>query len=91
MIPKCSSEGLKSIEASYKTLTATVPFTYGAVDMTNGATITAIEPTSWSPVSKGVMKITGSGFGTDLSQLKVYLTNSSGNIYEMKVLSAIDT
>lgn len=59
--------------------------------MTNGVTITAIEPTSWSPVLKGVMKITGTGFGTDLSQLKVYLTNSSGNIYEMKALSVIDT
>jgi len=27
------------------------------------------------------MNITGIGFGTDKTQLKVYLTNSSGNIY----------
>jgi hypothetical protein len=40
---------------------------------------------------KGVMNITGSGFGSDPSQLIVYLTNSSGNIYQMKVLSANDT
>ncbi len=37
------------------------------------------------------MNITGSGFGTDPSLLTVYLTNSSGNIYQMKVLSASDT
>lgn len=37
------------------------------------------------------MNITGSGFGSDPSQLIVYLTNSSGNIYQMKVLSANDT
>jgi hypothetical protein len=40
---------------------------------------------------KGVMNITGSGFGTDVSQITVYLTNSSGNIYQMKVLSVTDT
>jgi len=40
---------------------------------------------------KGVMNITGSGFGSDPSQLIVYLTNSSGNIYQMKVLSVTDT
>lgn len=40
---------------------------------------------------KGVMNITGVGFGTDVTQLTVYLTNSSGNIYQMKVLTATDT
>ncbi len=40
---------------------------------------------------KGVMNITGSGFGIDATQLKVYMTNSSGNIYQMKILSVNDT
>jgi hypothetical protein len=40
---------------------------------------------------KGVMNITGLGFGNDPSQLKIYLTNSSGNIYQMKILSVNDT
>ena len=31
--------------------------------------------------------ITGAGFGTDPTKLTVFLTNSSGNIYQMKVLS----
>jgi hypothetical protein len=40
---------------------------------------------------KGVLNITGSGFGSDASQLTVYLTNSTGNIYQMKILSVNDT
>jgi hypothetical protein len=48
--------------------------------------ITGISPSSASPVMKAVMNISGSGFGSDPSQLTVYLTNTSGNIYQMKVL-----
>lgn len=40
---------------------------------------------------KGVMSINGSGFGLNSSKLKVYLTNSSGNIYQMKILESNDT
>ncbi len=37
------------------------------------------------------MTITGSGFGTNSSALKVYMTNENGNIYQMKVISSTDT
>lgn len=40
---------------------------------------------------KGVMNITGVGFGTNSSLLTVFLTNSSGNVYQMKILSVSDT
>ena len=40
---------------------------------------------------KGVLNITGSGFGTDVTKLKVFLTNSTGNIYQMKILSVNNT
>jgi hypothetical protein len=69
--------------------TITIGFTYNPT--ATSVEIFSISPISWSPVMKGVMNITGSGFGTDASQLTVYLTNSSGNIYQMKVLSASDT
>jgi hypothetical protein len=84
MIPYCETTGASNIEASFKTFTATVGFTYDPVS--NAVVITAISPVSSSPVMKTVMSITGSGFGTDPSQLTVFLTNSSGNIYQMKVL-----
>jgi hypothetical protein len=35
---------------------------------------------------KGVMNITGSGFGSNKNDIEVYLSNSTGNIYKMKVL-----
>lgn len=37
------------------------------------------------------MEITGSGFGTDVADITVHLTNSSGKVYEMRVLSVEDT
>lgn len=39
---------------------------------------------------KGVLEITGLGFGNNPSLLKVFLTNSTGNIYQMKILSVTD-
>jgi hypothetical protein len=88
-VPDCATVGASDIQASYKTETATVSFTYTSIS--NSVEITSISPISWSPVMKGVMNITGTGFGTDPTQLRVFLTNSTGNIYEMKVLSVIDT
>jgi len=78
-----------NVQAAFSDFTATGDFTYLAVD--NSVQILSISPNSWSPVLKGVMNITGVGFGTDATQLTVYLTNSSGNVYQMKVLSATDT
>jgi len=89
IIPACGISGLSDIVANYKTYTSDVPFMYD-YPLTS-VLITSISPVSWSPVMKGVLNITGSGFGTDVSKLKVFLTNSTGNIYQMKILSANDT
>lgn len=40
---------------------------------------------------KGVLNITGTSFGTDASLITVYLSNTTGNIYKMKILSITDT
>ncbi len=37
------------------------------------------------------MEINGVGFGTNASELKVFMTNSSGNVYQMKILELTDT
>ncbi len=89
MVPGCSNIGASDIQASYNSLTASIGFTYNTV--ANAVTVSAISPNSWSPVLKGVMSITGTGFGTDPSLLRVFLSNSTGNVYELKVLSATDT
>jgi hypothetical protein len=89
MVPACATTGASNIQANYKTSTTTVGFTYNIA--ANSVSVTAISPNSWSPVVKTVMNITGSGFGNDASQITVYLTNSSGNIYQMKILDITDT
>ena len=40
---------------------------------------------------KGVLNITGTAFGNDSSLITVYLSNGTGNIYKMKVLTITDT
>lgn len=49
-----------------------------------------IYPSSFSPVKKGVLTINGTGFGTDVEAITVYLSNSTGKIYQMRVLSVED-
>ena len=61
------------------------------VTATIGASVTSISPASHNPALKGVMTITGTGFGTDDSIVSVHLANSSGKVYEMKILDMNDT
>ena len=84
VLPVCSTTGLTNIEAAYNSKLAIVEFTY--VNVSDTVQINLVTPQSWSPVMKGVISINGSGFGSNSSQLNVYLTNSSGNIYKMKIL-----
>ena len=37
------------------------------------------------------MNITGSGFGTNISDVQIHLANGSGKVYEMRVLELTDT
>jgi hypothetical protein len=88
-VPASSSVSTETVQISFKTQTATGAFTYGAP--TTVTTITAISPVSASPVLKAIMNITGSGFGTNASLVQVYLSNGTGNIYPMRILSITDT
>ena len=53
--------------------------------------VTSIAPTSFSPVLKGFMNITGEEFGTDKSELSVWLTQNSENIYQLNVIDVNNT
>lgn len=74
---------------TYAGQTQTISYTYNAAAA--GAQITSISPTSASPVLKAVMTITGSGFGTDANAIEIHLTNSTGKMYEMRVVTITDT
>ena len=69
---------------TYNGLTTNINFDYINPSMVGD--IFSISPTSRSPVLKGVMTITGSGFGTDMSLIQVHLQNATGKVYEMRVL-----
>lgn len=63
-------------------------------DYTNGpppAFIYSISPNSFNPAMKGTMNITGSGFGLNMSGIRVDISNGSGKVYPMRILSMNDT
>jgi hypothetical protein len=53
--------------------------------------IQSLSPNTLNPALKKVMTITGSGFGTNIANVFVYLSNSTGKIYSLKVLTLTDT
>jgi hypothetical protein len=63
-------------------------YTDGAV---SAPTIASISPTTQNPAIKGILHITGSGFGTNQSAVQVFLSNATGKIYQLNVLSVNDT
>lgn len=83
-IPSCNTAATDAVVVEFNEMTANKEFTLTAA--TDTVQINSISPTSWSPVMKGVMEINGQGFGTDLTQLQVVITNSTGNVYKMKIL-----
>lgn len=48
-------------------MTDTLSFRY--IEFDTSVQINSISPTSWSPVQKGVMTVSGQGFGNDMSML----------------------
>ena len=53
--------------------------------------ISSISPASANPTLKTVMKIFGVGFGNNASAMTIHLANSSGRVYQMRVVSVNDT
>jgi hypothetical protein len=91
LTPPCANQSAENLTIAYNSLSDdTLQFTYTAPSA--GPEITDISPRSASPVIKQKMTITGSGFGTDRTALRCYLSNTTHNrVYEMKVLEATDT
>lgn len=89
LVPTCAL-GLTSVSISNGVLTSnTLPFTY--VSPTPPATIFAVSPQSYNPSLKGIMNITGIGFGTNMNAIRVDLANSSGKVYHMRILTLNDS
>jgi len=89
ILPPCATTAA-TISIAFKGQTATLSYTYDDTIIT--PTVSSITPTSYSPVLKGSMNITGTNFGTVKGDLNVYLVNSTGHrVYQMNVLNVSDT
>ena len=86
--PACTPS-TQSISLTYNGLAANVNFTYTPI--TPLSTIVWVSPSSYSPAQKGVMTINGTGFGSVISDVQVFLANDTGKVYGMRVLSVNDT
>lgn len=88
-VPQCSI-GVEDITiASSTEVSNALPFTY--VSPTPSGYIYSVSPQSYNPALKGIMNITGIGFGTDKTGIRVDLANGSGKVYPMRILSLNDT
>jgi hypothetical protein len=88
IVPPCTN-GTATITYAYNNITKTISFTY--VIPVIVPLINSVSPTSANPTKKGVMTILGSGFGSSVSDVTIYLANSTGKIYKMRVLSVNDS
>ncbi len=87
IMPACSTPNTYFLNVSFGSNSYTnLSFTYVAAAI-NLPAISSISPKTYNPMVKSTLNINGSNFGTNLSALKVYLTNSSGRVYELKVIS----
>lgn len=89
-VPKCATQTVETITVKVGLVTDTSrSFTYGAPS--GAPTVISLSPTSANPGVKGVLEVNGLNFGTDASLLQVFLSNSSGKIYQLNILSSNDT
>lgn len=89
--PACTTTGNQTVTVQVGSLSdSSLTFTYndGSASAPN---ITSISPTSQNPAIKGLLQIVGSGFGTNISAVQVFLSNSSGRVYQLNVISVNET
>jgi hypothetical protein len=89
LVPQCAI-GAETITIS----SASASSNQIAFDYINGpppAFIYSISPNSHNPSMKGLLDIKGSGFGTNIADIRVDMANGSGKVYPMRILSMNDT
>ncbi len=89
IVPECAA-GDQDITISSKTETSS-PLVFKYVVPPPNGFIYSVVPQSYNPALKGIMNITGIGFGTDEKAIRVDLANASGKVYPMRILSLNDT
>jgi hypothetical protein len=89
-VPSCSSNGPQTLNVTVNGVTdSSRSFEY--IDPSNAPTIISLSPSSANPGIKGVLEINGYNFGTNISSIKVFLSNSTGKVYQLSVLTITNT
>ena len=87
IVPSCASVGAQALSITLNGLTNTnLQFAYTDASAT-APTITSVTPSSSNPAMKGKLTVAGTGFGSDSTKINAYLSNSTGRIYQLIVLS----
>lgn len=90
-MPACASTGAQSVNVAVGSVTSSsLSFTF-TDGLATAPIISAISPTSQNPAVKGILSINGSGFGNVAANIQVFLSNSSGKVYQLRVIQASDT
>ena len=91
VMPACSASGNYSLNITYgKFNFKNLSFNYIAPNV-SFPKVTAIFPTSSNPMVKSTLSITGTNFGSNLSAVNIYLSNSSGRVYQLKAITINNT
>jgi hypothetical protein len=90
-VPACSSVGSQPITVVVGSATnSDISFTF-TDGKASAPSVISISPASANPTLKGVMEINGNGFGTNISAVQVFLSNSTGKIYQLSALMVNNT
>jgi hypothetical protein len=89
-VPSCPTNDTQVINVKVGLLTdSSLSFSYSAP--TNAPTIISLSPTSSNPGSKGTLQINGNNFGSNSSEISLFLSNSSGKVYTLNILTVNNT
>lgn len=89
IVPPCVNVGSQNINYTYNGISKQIAFTYSTPTIV--PIINSISPSTFNPTKKGIMIISGTGFGSNLADISLYLSNSTGKVYQMRPLSVNDT
>ena len=90
-LPSCASTGSNPVTIAVGSLNdSSLNFSYVSASQV-APTILSLNPPTANPGVKGTLEINGQNFGTNASLVKVFLSNQTGKIYQLTILSLNET
>ncbi len=89
-LPACATTGNQTVNIAVGSVTDT-SLSFNYTTASGAPTINSLNPISANPGVKGTLEINGQNFGTNASQVTVFLSNATGKIYPLAILTINDT